>query len=109
MKDEIACPIYYQIYRREGAGWFINDPISMFYNPTDTPSKPEDLTYIEKQYGVTGYQVAIELFRINDGKPGYYLANLRDRKYYYCGDRWDDIRSTLQSLGIGRPDPTEKL
>ncbi len=93
----------------KGANWSINDPVSIFSNPTDIPSKPEDLTYIEKQYGLTGHQVVIELFRINGGKPGYYLANLRDRKYYYCGPKWSDIRSTLQSLGIGKPDSTKEL
>jgi len=41
-------------------------------------------------------------------KSGYYLANLRERKYYYCGLNWEDIRTTLQSLGIGRADPLEK-
>lgn len=60
--------------------------------------------YIEKQYGLTGHQVAVELFRINGGKSGFYLANLRERKYYYCRLQWEDIKFTLRSLGIGRLD-----
>lgn len=67
-----------------------------------------DLKHVERQFGLTEQQVVIELFRINGGKPGYYLANLRDRKYYYCGLEWEDIKTTLQNLGIGRADPVEK-
>ncbi len=105
VNNRFVCPFHYQVYRREGASWFVIDPVRMFYNPTNTPTAPEDLTYIERQYGLTAHQVAIELFRINGGKPGYYLVNLRDRKYYYCGSDSEDIKCTLQQLGIGRPKP----
>ncbi len=100
VNNRFVCPFHYQVYRREGASWFVIDPVRMFYNPTNTPTAPEDLTYIERQYGLTAHQVAIELFRINGGKPGYYLVNLRDRKYYYCGSDSEDIKCTLQQLGI---------
>jgi hypothetical protein len=103
--ESIVCPYCYQAYRREGASWFVKDPSRMFYNPTNTPTAPADLEYIECQYGLTAHQVAIELFRINGGKPAYYLANLRDRSYYYCGLNWEDIRLTLQNLRIGGPEP----
>lgn len=79
-------------------------PVGVFYNPTNIPSK---LEYVERQFDLTAQKVAIELFRINGGKPGYYLANLRDRKYYYCGSEWKDVGTTLQSLGIGCADPVE--
>jgi hypothetical protein len=58
-------------------------------------------------YGTTKKKVVIELFRINGGKPGYYLADLRNKQYYYCGTEPEDITAQLQSLGIGRPDPME--
>lgn len=102
--SSIVAPISYQIYEREGASWFAFDPSGVFYNATDTPM---NLKYVERQFGLTAQQVAIELFRINGGKPGYYLVNLRDKKYYYCGSNWEDIKTTLQSLGIGRFDPVE--
>lgn len=66
------------------------------------------LEHVERQYGLTEEQVIIELLGINGGKPGYYLANLRDKKYYYCGLLWSDVKTTLQELGIGRTDLLEK-
>ncbi len=69
---------------------------------------PIQLEHVERQFDLTEQQTIAELFRINGGKSGYYLANLRDRKYYYCGLNWEDIKTTLQSLGIGRADPLEK-
>lgn len=55
-------------------------------------------------YGISPQQVAIALFRINGGKAGYYLANLRDRHYYYCGSSLEDVKVKLQELGIGVAD-----
>jgi hypothetical protein len=52
-------------------------------------------------------KVAIELFGINGGLQGYYIANILDKKYYYCGTEWSDVKAKLQELGIGRPDPME--
>ncbi|TBR56670.1 hypothetical protein B4U84_28835 [Westiellopsis prolifica IICB1] len=48
-----------------------------------------------------------ELFRINGGKQGYYIADIQDKKYYYCGTEWEDVKLKLGELGIGRPDPME--
>nr|WP_306296913.1 hypothetical protein [Nostoc sp. TCL26-01] len=45
------------------------------------------------------------MFRINGGNAGYYLANLRDKKYYYCGDNWEDVKTKLEELGIGKDEP----
>lgn len=97
-------PYHYKIYERDRGRWFDRE-ISAFYNDTGVPL---DLANIEQTFGLTVEQVIIELFRINGGSSGYYLANLRDRKYYYCGKSWEDIKTTIQSLGIGRADPLEK-
>ena len=99
---KIVHPYHYQIYQREGASWFVKEGGRVFYNPTNTPTV---LEHVEQQFGLTEEQVVIELFRINCGKTGYYLANLRDRKYYYCGPIWEDVKTTLRGLGIGRADP----
>ncbi|MDB9442061.1 hypothetical protein PN497_11915 [Sphaerospermopsis kisseleviana CS-549] len=47
----------------------------------------------------------IELFRVNGGKNGYYIANIRDKQHYYCGSDWADVKVKLRQLGIGRNDP----
>lgn len=101
----IVCPFHYQVYHREGAFWFGKNPSRVFYNGTNEPMQLEN---VAAQFGLTDRQVVIELFRINGGKPGYYLANLKDKKYYYCGHKWSDVKTTLQNLGIGRADPLEK-
>lgn len=100
----IITPYHYKVYERELGRWFERD-VSVFYNNSGVPL---NLSNIEQEFGLTPKEVIIELFRINGGKTGFYLANLRDRKYYYCGKNWEDIKTTLQSLGIGRPDPFEE-
>lgn len=100
--SSIVHPFHYQIYRRSGTKWYVKEEGEVFYNPTNTPT---NLEHIEREFGLTEQQVVISLFRINGGKPGYYLANLRDKKYYYCGPEWSDIKTKLRSLGIGRADP----
>ncbi|PMB08215.1 hypothetical protein CEN49_10605 [Fischerella thermalis CCMEE 5273] len=55
----------------------------------------------ELLYGITKQQIAIELFRINGGKAGYYLANLRGKKFYYCGIEPGGVKNKLLELGIG--------
>jgi hypothetical protein len=56
---------------------------------------------------LTKIKVLVELFRINGGKHGLYLADIRDKKYYYCGLDLEDVKAKLRSLGIGRDDPME--
>ena len=50
-------------------------------------------------------QVANELRSINGGKQGYYIANILDKKYYYCGTEWKDVKTKFRELGIGRDNP----
>ncbi|MBR8835400.1 MAG: hypothetical protein DSM106950_15590 [Stigonema ocellatum SAG 48.90 = DSM 106950] len=103
--SKIVSPVYYRIYDRVGTKWFAVEPSGIFYNPTDTSAS---LTHIVEQYGLKESKIIIELFRINGGRPGYYLANLRDKKYYYCGSNCEDVKKKLLELGIGRADPMEK-
>ncbi len=96
--DTIVSPVYYQTYQRENLKWYAHNCRPLF----NLTSVPIDLNNIEQQYGLTEKQVIIELFRINGGKHGYYLGNLRDKKFYYCGESWQDIKTSLLALGIGR-------
>ena len=105
MNSNIIYPLHYLTIRREGTTWYFN-PGSVFYNPRNVPVS---LALEERlhRFGVNPASVMVALFRINGGKPGYYLADLRHKKYYYCGLASEDIKSVLQSLGIGRADPME--
>ena len=101
---KLITPYHYKVYERSGTRWFARDAAKVFYNATD---QPMDLLNVEQQFGLTVEQVIVELFRIKGGKTGFYLANLRDRQYYYCGYSWEDVKATLRKLGIGRADPVE--
>ena len=104
MEDRLVYPIYYRIVRREGDSWYSTRG-SIFYAPSHKRS--QDWSNPEKVYGTTLGKIAINLFRINGGREGYYLANIRDRLYYYCGQNKQDVQAKLHELGIGRPDPLE--
>ncbi len=100
---KIHAPIHLQIYEREGTKWFFHGG-EVFYNARGIPT---DLDSTLKENGLTRMNVVAELFRISGGKPGFYLANVRDKRYYYCGQDWEDVKAKLRSLGIGRADPME--
>jgi hypothetical protein len=104
MSDSIIHPLHYLIVRREGTTWYFSSGDSVFYNPRNVPVSLslEDRLH---RFGLTMAKVAIELFRINGGRAGYYLTNLRTKEYYYCGKQFEHIKITLQSLGIGRSEP----
>lgn len=100
MDTTIIYPSYFRIFECRNGRWFIKNP-EVFVTTTTTNHEN-----IKALYGITEEQVVVELFRINAGKSGYYLANIRNKKYYYCIDR-DGIKKKLLELGIGREDPIE--
>ena len=99
--SSIIYPQYYYVVEREPGAWVFRHP-KVFYRGNN---HPQSLNQREKEYGLTKKKIIIELFRLNAGKLGYYLANMRDRQYYYCGQKWEDVKTQLRSLGIGREDP----
>lgn len=98
---KIHAPVHFQIYEREGTKWFFHGG-NVFYNHRGIQT---DLSSILEKHGLTKMNVLVALFRINGGKPGLYLADVRDKKYHYCGQNWEDVKTQLRSLGIGREDP----
>lgn len=101
---KIISPIYYRVIQKINNKWIFKTGNRVFYNPLNLPVSSENL---EKWYGLTREKVVIELFRINGGKDGYYLANLKESRYYYCGIKDTDVKKILISLGIGREDPQD--
>ena len=102
---KLITPYHYKVYERDGTSWFARDASGVFYNSTDVSL---NFVNVEQEFSLTVEQVVIELFRINGGRAGFYLASLRDRKYYYCGTDWEDVKIMLHSCGIGKADPLEK-
>lgn len=90
-------PIHYRVIKRVGTHWHVK-------GTKLNSSLPIGLKDVG-DYGITVQEVFISLFRINGGSSGYYLANLKNKKYYYCGPKSEDVKTTLHSLGIGRVDP----
>ncbi|MBD2772250.1 hypothetical protein [Iningainema tapete] len=98
----VVMPVYYQVALRQGTQWaFIHG--ETFYNPFNLPRFSIQDTFIG--FGTSMTKVAREFFKINGGKEGYYLANIMDKKYYYCGKYPLDVKVKLIELGIGKPDP----
>jgi hypothetical protein len=94
----VIYPSHFRILYRETNGWSVNRG-RVFFNCTDREYNFDDAWV---RYGVNKKSLVIELFRQYGGKLGYYIVNLRDKKYYYCGLTDEDIQNTLYSLGIGR-------
>ncbi len=99
MGIEVCVPDYYRVFERLVGGWHLKAS-KFFYKKLSV-----DFDDFELLYGISKQQVATELFRINGGRVGYYLANLRSKKYYYCGTDPNSVAVALKSLGIGRDEP----
>lgn len=105
MRDAtIIYPSYFRIFECRTGRWFIKNPELFVSSAKKKNSLPQEICAI---YGITEQQVVIELFRINGGNNGFYLANLRDKKYYYCGLQREDMKKKLLELGIGRKSPID--
>jgi len=101
MVTKIIYPIYFLPVERKGTTWYFEYG-EVFYNHHNTPVPEYDR---ERLFGLTRKIMIVELFRVAGGKAGYYLANMRDKKYYYCGPNWEDVGLKLKELGIGRDEP----
>ena len=98
----VVMPVYYQVALRQGTQWaFIHG--ETFYNHFNLPKFSISDTFIG--FGTSMTKVAREFFKMNGGKEGYYLANILDKKYYYCGKSPQDVKKKLIELGIGKFDP----
>jgi hypothetical protein len=102
LNTTIASPVYYRIIQRRGNGWAFKEG-EPFINLFNAPLLSQEDIFAAFETSMK--KVAIALFRINGGKQGYYIANILDKKYYYCGTQWEDVKIKLKELGIGRDDP----
>lgn len=97
----IIYPSYFRIFECRAGRWFIKN--TEVFIASDA-AKNDDIASL---FGISEQKVIIDLFRINGGKSGFYLANLREKTYHYCGQSREGIKTQLRSLGIGREDPME--
>jgi hypothetical protein len=97
-------PSYFHVFCRVQDGRWGRLGSSESINASDRASglSPNQAQWdLVELYGISTENVAVELFRINGGWLGYYLANLRDRTYWYCGPELADVQMKLIDLGIG--------
>ena len=92
-------PDYIRIIEKKTEGWFFK-PTKPFFTRLQV-----DFNDFELLYGITQQHMLIELFRLNGGKVGFYIANLRYKQFYYCGTDADAVKPKLLEIGIGRTDP----
>jgi hypothetical protein len=100
--SSIIYPDYIRIVERKVGGWAIKHG-DWFYKRI--PIANVDMNDLQLMYGISHHRLSIDLFRVNGGKAGYYIADLRNKAYYYCGEHWRDVKEQLIKMGIGRHDP----
>jgi hypothetical protein len=98
----LCYPIYFRVIQRDRNTWYFSRWKS-FYNPLALPMPAS--SELESLYGLSKREVVDALKRLGNWQTGYYLANLQDRKYYFCGETLEDVQLKLRSLGIGADDP----
>jgi len=98
---KLVYPAHFLTVEHKGKSWVFSYGLVFYRGENSTM----DLQHREQEYGLTKEKIAIELFRVGAGRQGHYLVNLRDKQYYYCGLNLEDVKTTLQDLGIGRADP----
>jgi hypothetical protein len=102
--SEFVHPSYYHVFCRVQDGRWgrlgSSESINISNQASGLPSNQSKWDLV-KLYGISTEKVIVELFRLNAGNLGYYLANLRDRQYHYCGPELADVQAKLIELGIG--------
>lgn len=99
--DTIIRPIYYQIIERRNKVWAFREG-KPFVNLFNAPLL--DMEDLFSLFDTSMEKIAAELRYLYNARQGYYIANILEKKYYYCGTEWDDVKKKLLELGIGQSD-----
>jgi hypothetical protein len=95
-------PDYYRIVECRDDRWYFKK-VNPFYTRLPIQIDFQDIKLL---YGISQQQIVNELFQMKNGEIGFYLVNLRQKRYYYCGTDSKSVKAMLHSLGIGRNEPT---
>ena len=66
----------------------------------NTSSKPYDPSEKYSKFGLTPMSILGELYKRYQGLDGWYLVQMAEKKYYYCGATAEDVNKKLVELGI---------
>jgi hypothetical protein len=104
MNSKAYTPEHLQIVERDEEQWYFLQP-SRIVSPCERILDSDFFTCRERKYGLTKAKMALEFRLLTGGKLGYYLADMKRKRYYYCGEQWEGVRSQLLELGIGKVHP----
>ncbi len=99
---KIIYPDYICIIEKTPNEWRIKQPKKLFWR-SPKATIPAYREKREEAYGLTTKDLILPLFKKFLGKLGFYLVNMREREYYYCGLTWQDVQQKLWDIGITRP------
>ena len=103
--NKVYTPEHIQVVERLDEEWSFLQP-NRVVPPCERVLDTNFFTCREHQYGLTKGKLVLEFRLLTGGKLGYYLADMKTKLYYYCGESWDDVRAKLLEIGIGRVHPT---
>lgn len=89
-------PAYIDIVHKTGDRW-IRLKTTVVCNMS---GRPHDPTQQFSKYGLTQKGVLVELYKRYQGLDGWYLTDLINKEYYYCGATSEDVERKLVELGI---------
>jgi hypothetical protein len=97
-----AAPSNYHVFHRHVDGRWGRVQRQTALRIRSYPELPLDQSQwdLERIYGISDRAVEIELFRINGGSAGYYLADLATRRYWYCGLEYPAVKDQIRALGV---------
>lgn len=100
-KNTVYYPVYIRLVLRLEDRWrFLKgEPFVNLYN---CPRLSLDDLFA--CFGTSLDDVSCELDRVNNRQKGFYIADIKDKKYYFCGTQWLDVKSKLFDIGIGVKD-----
>ena len=93
-------PSYFRIYEKDGESWYLHKGKKFF----SSSNVSLDRGKTENRYGLKIVDIIRQFFWVGRGQTGFYLADLKHQKFYFCGNSIDDVRQTFWNLGITRPD-----
>lgn len=100
---KVILPFHYRIFECVAGRWLTFRATTVY--TFASPIEPDD---IARHFGLSPWDVVMELFRLNGGRDGFYLANLHDREYHYRGLEAEDVPPKLIELGLLAVDPLLK-
>jgi hypothetical protein len=97
----ITLPFHYRFFECRSGKWLFHRASAIYRLNGENC----DVDNLEANFGLSRWDVVTQLFRLNGGHDGFYLANLRDREYYYCGLEAEDVPAKIRELGLLVVDP----